>query len=164
MPSRIDATHIEDVKNPIEVLAPSRNRIFVGFHIGEPRDRSSFTLADNLPLDLGHSPVIEILIRGAARRTHCWFDLPGQFLDRPEHRRTEILWLPPIQSPVEGFAYGTARQAKVGVVLIVRRRVLRKCGSKVGRSGGRTNPYRSQESSDRAESSLRWGDTTALLC
>ena len=58
-PDRIDLTYIEDVKNPVEVLAPSHNRILVGFRMGEPRDRTSFTLADDLLLDLGHSPMIE---------------------------------------------------------------------------------------------------------
>ena len=112
------------MKDLVEVLAPTRNRIFVGFRIGEPRDRTTFTLADDLPLDLSYSPAIKILVRGVARRTHYWFDLPGQFLDGPENRRAEILWLPPIQSPVEGFAYCTARRAEVGVILIIRRRIL----------------------------------------
>ena len=60
----IDLTYVEDVKDPSEVLPPTRNRIFVDLRMEDPRDRMSFTLVNDLPLDLGHSPAVEILVSG----------------------------------------------------------------------------------------------------
>ena len=57
--NRTDRTHIEDVKDPMEVLPPSGNRTLVILHVEESGDRMSFTLLGDLLLDLGHSPAIE---------------------------------------------------------------------------------------------------------
>ena len=50
------------MKDPIEVLAPSRNCIFVCLRVEDSRDRMSLALVDDLPLDLGYSPAVEILV------------------------------------------------------------------------------------------------------
>ena len=52
-------TYVEDAKNPVEVPLPTRNLIFVGLCMEDPRDRTSFTLFDDLSLDLGDSPAID---------------------------------------------------------------------------------------------------------
>ena len=55
----IDSTHVEDVKDPVEVLPPGHNHVFVGLRMEDSRNRMSFALVDDLPLNLGHSPAIE---------------------------------------------------------------------------------------------------------
>ena len=56
---KTDRTYIEDVKDPIEVQLPGSDRLFVVLCVKESRDRISFTLLDDLPLNLADSPVIE---------------------------------------------------------------------------------------------------------
>ena len=76
----IDLTHIEGVKDPVEILPPTRNHIFVPLRVEGSRDRTSFTLVDDLPLDLGHSPAIETLVSeplsgraaGSTYVVSCW--------------------------------------------------------------------------------------------
>lgn len=46
------------MKDPIEVLLPSGDRILIVLRKEESRDHISFTLLDDLLLDLRHSPVI----------------------------------------------------------------------------------------------------------
>ena len=57
-------TYVEDVKDPSEVLPPTRNHIFVDLRMENSRDHISFALVDDLPLDLGHSPAVETLVSG----------------------------------------------------------------------------------------------------
>jgi hypothetical protein len=59
MLNRSDWTHVEDVKNPEEVLLPSRNLLLVAFCEDEPGHRISFTLLDDLPLDPRQGSTIE---------------------------------------------------------------------------------------------------------
>ena len=54
-----DWTYIEDVKNPREILLPSRNLILIALRAEKSRDRISFALFDDLALDFGHGSVIE---------------------------------------------------------------------------------------------------------
>ena len=80
------------MKDPIEILPPSRNRILVGLRVECSRHRMSFTLAGDLPLDFSHGPAIKtIILSGDPVYTHCWFDLRGQLLDRPEHGMAEVI-------------------------------------------------------------------------
>jgi hypothetical protein len=58
MPVGTNRTHVENLRNPIEVLSPSSNRIFVALRVEDSKDRVSFTPFDDLPLDLGQSPVV----------------------------------------------------------------------------------------------------------
>ena len=60
----MDSTYVEDVEDSIEVPVPPRNRIFVRLGVETPRDRMSFTLFDDLLLDLGHGPTIETIVSG----------------------------------------------------------------------------------------------------
>ena len=52
------------MKDLVEVLPPSRDRIFVAFRMEAPRDHMSFTLVDDLPLYPGHGPAIWTLVSG----------------------------------------------------------------------------------------------------
>ena len=52
----MDSTHVEDMKDSIEVLLPSGDGILITFCMEEPRGRVPFPLLDNLLLDPGHSP------------------------------------------------------------------------------------------------------------
>ena len=48
------------MKDPIEILPPTGDRILVVLRAEQSGDRISFTLLDNLALDLGHGSAIEI--------------------------------------------------------------------------------------------------------
>ena len=63
-PSINNRTYVEDVKDPVEVLPPCRNRVLVALCAEGPRDRVSLALVDDLALDFSHSPVIETLVSG----------------------------------------------------------------------------------------------------
>ena len=56
MPSSTDGTYVEDVKDPLKVLLPSGNRIFVVLCVEYLRGRVSFTQFDDLLLDPDHGP------------------------------------------------------------------------------------------------------------
>ena len=47
------------MKDPVQVQSPGRNCLLVILRVEKPRHRVSLALFDSLPLDLGHSPVIE---------------------------------------------------------------------------------------------------------
>jgi hypothetical protein len=47
------------VKDLIEILPPSRYRLFVVLRVEQSRDRIPFTPLDDLALDLGQGPAIE---------------------------------------------------------------------------------------------------------
>ena len=62
LPNRIDLTHGEDLKDPIEVLFPTGDCILVVLRVEDLRNRISFTLLDDLVLYPGHSPAIYRLV------------------------------------------------------------------------------------------------------
>lgn len=51
------------MKDSVELQPPGGDRILVGLRVEESRDSVPFTPLDDLPLDLGHSPAIETLVR-----------------------------------------------------------------------------------------------------
>ena len=59
LPRRLDRTHIEDVKDPVEIQVPGSNRLFIVLGMKESRDSVPSTLLEKLPLNLAHSPAIE---------------------------------------------------------------------------------------------------------
>ena len=46
------------MEDPVEVLFPSRDRLFVVLRVEELKNRMPFTLLDDPPLDFGHSSAI----------------------------------------------------------------------------------------------------------
>ena len=52
--------YIEDVGNTDKVLLPCGDHFFFALRVEGPGDGVSFTLPDNLPLELGCSSVIEV--------------------------------------------------------------------------------------------------------
>ena len=63
-----DKTHIENMKNPVQVQLPGTDCLAVALLAKMSRDRISFTALDNMPLDLGHSPTVESLVRKPSRK------------------------------------------------------------------------------------------------
>ena len=57
-----DRTHVEDVKDPVEVQFPGPDRILIARRMDKSRDRVSLTLLDDLPLNLRHSPAIKSVV------------------------------------------------------------------------------------------------------
>ena len=47
-------THVEDVKEPVELLHPSSDGVFIVLRVEQSRSRASFTPLDDLLLDLSH--------------------------------------------------------------------------------------------------------------
>jgi hypothetical protein len=50
--------HVEDMKDPAEVQPPGRNRVFVAFCEEKTRNCVTFTLLDDLPLNVRHGATI----------------------------------------------------------------------------------------------------------
>ena len=53
-----DGTHVKDMKDPVEIQPPGRDRLFIVLRMKHPGGRISSTPLDDVLLDLGHSPVI----------------------------------------------------------------------------------------------------------
>lgn len=74
-PYRSDGTHIDDMKNSVEVRPPNDDGLFIVLRVELPRDPVPLTPFGDVPLDVGHSPVVgstvsESLIRSIAGWTH----------------------------------------------------------------------------------------------
>ena len=57
-----DRTHVEDVKDPVEVQFPGPDRILIARRMDKSRDRVSLALLDDIPLNLRHSPAIKSVV------------------------------------------------------------------------------------------------------
>jgi len=55
----VTETHIEDMKDPVEVQLPGSDRLLIILRVEKSRDRISLAPLDNVSLDLGHSPEVE---------------------------------------------------------------------------------------------------------
>jgi len=59
---KVDGTHIEDVKDPVEVQPPGGDHLLIILRVEMSRDCISLARLDEVPLYLGHSPAIESLV------------------------------------------------------------------------------------------------------
>ena len=62
LPNAIYRTHRENLKDPIEVLSPSRDSILVRLRVEHSRNYASLTPFDHVVLYSGHSPAIDRLM------------------------------------------------------------------------------------------------------
>jgi hypothetical protein len=58
-------THVEDLKDPDQVLLPSRNFVLIVLGEEESEDRIPFTPLDDLPLHLCQGSAIETSVSGS---------------------------------------------------------------------------------------------------
>ena len=82
--SRSCGTHVKDIKDPVEVRPPGRDRAFIILRMEHPSDTTSLTLLDDVLLDLRHSSVIENLVSeypGVRRRFNSRSQLPNRLED-----------------------------------------------------------------------------------
>jgi hypothetical protein len=79
------------VKDPIEVLPPTGNRIFIVLRTEELRNRVSFTLLVDLALDLGHGSAIKTSGQWIIRRAHRLSNSRSKLSDGPEHGLAEFI-------------------------------------------------------------------------
>ena len=87
-----DGTHVEDVKDSVEVQFPGGDRFFIARRMDESRDRVPLALFDDLPLDLCHSPAIKSVVSELPKVSrHHRFDPRHQLLNRLAHGLTEII-------------------------------------------------------------------------
>ena len=63
LPNAIHWTHRENLKDPIEVLSPSRDSILVRLRVDHSRNYASLTPFDHVVLYPGHSPAIDRSMR-----------------------------------------------------------------------------------------------------
>ena len=78
-------------------------------------------------LYFSNGPAIPSTINGRAEDVYRWLDLRCKLIYRVAHRLAEIAQFLPPHSPLEGFAYISAGQTEVNVILIVGHRVLEIC-------------------------------------
>ena len=115
---RSDRTHVEDVKNPVEVRPPGSNRLFIILRVEMPRDRVSLVPLDDVRLYLVHSPD-RGLSEQILQRTHRWFNSRRQFFDGLEDRLAKLVRSPSVRPPVEDFANVNAGYLQFDVVRFV---------------------------------------------
>ena len=53
---------MEDLKDPHEILLPTRNRILIAFLVNKSREDIPFAFLDGLLLNCGHGSVIETVV------------------------------------------------------------------------------------------------------
>ena len=95
-------THVEDLKDPIQVRLPTRNLILVVFRAKKSRDTAPPTLFDDLLLYFRDGPAIESVISGRTRDVYRRFDSHRQLIYRLAHGLTEVVQLLSIHSPLKG--------------------------------------------------------------
>jgi hypothetical protein len=76
------------MKDPDEVLLPSRNLVPIGFGEDESVERVPLALLDNLPLDLGHGSKIEPSV---SRPLAAWSTCLTHLVSTPIASRTDRL-------------------------------------------------------------------------
>ena len=79
-PYKIGRTHVEDMKDPVEVRFPGGNHLLIILRVEMSRDHISLAPLHDVPLDLGHSPAIEssavseipdVCIAGSTHTVNC---------------------------------------------------------------------------------------------
>ena len=95
-------THVEDLKDPIQVRLPTRNLILVVPHKKKTKDAAPPALFDDLLLYFRDGPAIESAINGRTRDVYRWFDLRRQLIYRLVHGLTEVIRPPSSHSPLKG--------------------------------------------------------------
>ena len=62
-----DGTHVEDLKNLVQVHPPSGNSLFFFLRVDTPGDRIPFDPLDELLLNICHDPAVESIMSGGSR-------------------------------------------------------------------------------------------------
>ena len=62
-----DGTHVEDLKNLVQVHPPGSNRLFIFLRIEMPRDRIPFSPLGDILLNICHDPAVESIMSGGSR-------------------------------------------------------------------------------------------------
>ena len=57
--SKGNRTHVEDMKDPVEVRLPSSDLVLVILRMGKSRDRVPLALFHDFPFDLHYGPVVK---------------------------------------------------------------------------------------------------------
>jgi hypothetical protein len=115
------------MKDSVEIRLPGGDFFFVVLGVDMSRNHVSFTLLDDPPLDLCHSPEARSKFRQRVAQSACYRrNSRRQLVDCFAHRVAEVAQPLPLQSPVEGGTDVRAGQPKFDVVHPVDHGVL--CG------------------------------------
>ena len=112
-----DGTHIEDVKEPVQVRPPPRYLFLVVLRVDKSRDYISLALLDGVPLNRRRGSVVRL--GWATRSTNYWYNSQRQLLDRFVHRVVEVVQPLLLQSPVESGAYLGAGQPEFYIFYLI---------------------------------------------
>ena len=105
-----NGTHVEDMKDPVEVQSPGRNPFFIILRVEKARNNASITQLDNGSLDLRYSPAInETVSKSGYNPYFRWLNSRCQLLDCLEYGAAELIRLsathPTIKSLADPSAY-----------------------------------------------------------
>jgi hypothetical protein len=130
-PCKSDRTHAKDMKDPIEVLSPGRNRVFVAFCVEKARNCVAFVLLDDLPLNLRHGSVMNCVSR---QTSQSWFNPHRQLGYRLTHRLAEVVQSLPVRSSIKGPTYIGAVEPELNKILFINHTLLVECQTEARRS------------------------------
>ena len=85
------STHVEDLKDPVEVGLPNCNSILVVPRVKHPRDFVPPALFGDLPLYFRDGPAVENAVSRGSRIMHHQFDSRHQLIYRITHRLAEVV-------------------------------------------------------------------------
>ena len=90
-----DGTHVEDLKDILQVHPPGGNCLFVFLRVEIPRDRIPSSPLDKPLLNICHNPAVESIVNGGSR--HMSLAKLTPTIDLSHHTRTDRLRL--VSSP-----------------------------------------------------------------
>ena len=117
-------TYIEDLKEPAQVRFPCRNHVSVILRVKESREPVPLASFDNLLLYFCNGPTVTSTINGRGGDVCCWLNLRCKLIYSVAHRLAEIAQFPVAHSTFKSFAYISAGQPEIDVILFVGHRVL----------------------------------------
>ena len=85
-----DGTHVEDLKNLVQVHPPSGNSLFFFLCVETPRDTISFNPPDELLLNMCYDPAVESIISGGLKSCH-WLNSRRELVYCIIHGLTELV-------------------------------------------------------------------------
>ena len=118
------STHVEDLKNPIQLQPPTRD---LSLPVARSKVFRQFILAGqfvNLPLYLLNTSVTKSTVGGRSQSMHCWIDSHFQPVYRIAHRFAELVCPLPIRSPPKRITDVAAEYTEVHTILFIGHLVL----------------------------------------
>ena len=160
----IHSTHIEDLKNPIQLQLPTRD---FSLPIARSKVLNQFILPGqfvDLALYFLDTPATKSMVGGRSRSIHRGIDSRLQSVDRIAHRLAELICPLPTRSPPKCITDIAAEYPEVYTVLFVDHLVLITSEPRASRSlGMKTYPDRGEKDSDDSKNCRSRGHARGFL-